>query len=208
MSADAAGKLPFSAAILAGGESRRMGRDKSLLPIDAVPMIRRVGDVLEKMFPEVLVIAEAGAPYERMGFSVVADIHPGNNALGGLYTAVAAAGASHVFVTGCDMPLLRPALISGIASMVEGRWDVVVPVRDARPEPLCAFYGKKCEAPIARSISRGALKMVGFHPEVRVRRVEEAAWRLWDPDAASFLNANTPAEFRNMQSRRAGGGAV
>ncbi len=206
MSGDAAEKLPFSAAILAGGQSRRMGRDKSMLPIDAVPMIRRVGNVLEKMFPEVLVIANAKAPYERLGFSVIADIHPGNGSLGGLYTAVATASASHVFVTGCDMPLLRSALISGIASLVDD-WDVVVPVLDARPEPLCAFYGKKCKTPIARSISRGALKMIGFHSEVRVRRVEEATWRLWDPDAASFLNANTPEEFRKMKARRAAGGA-
>ena len=113
------------------------------------------------------------------------DIHPGNDSLGGLHTAVASAAGSHVFVVGCDMPLLQPALIYGLAGLVDD-WDVVVPIKNDYPEPLCAFYGKKCAPHIESSISRGRLKMIGFHEQVRVRRVEEAAWRAWDPEGASF----------------------
>lgn len=199
MDAKATGKLPFSAAILAGGRSRRMGRNKSLLEIDGVPVIRRIAGVLEGVFPEIFVVATDAGQYERMGFRVAADIRPGNDSLGGLHAAVSMARGSHVFVAGCDMPLLRPELISAMASMVDG-WDVVVPVRNGRPEPLCAFYGKKCEAPIRESISGGVLKMIGFHPRVRVKRIEEAAWRPWDPDGASFLNANTPDEFDRIKT--------
>jgi len=119
--------------------------------------------------------------------------------LGGLHTAVAKAERSLVFVAGCDMPLLRPALICGLASLAEG-WDVAVPVKDAYPEPLCAFYGKNCVPYIEESISRGNLKMIGFHDRVRVRRVEEGAWRAWDPGGTSFLNANTPEEFETIKS--------
>ncbi|MCY4385022.1 MAG: molybdenum cofactor guanylyltransferase [Nitrospinae bacterium] len=199
MSNKAATKLPYSAAILAGGRSRRMGRDKSMMEIGGVPIIRRIADTLGDIFPEILIIANEKEQYERMGLDVVGDIHPGNDSLGGLHTAVAKAQGSHVFVAGCDMPLLRPELIYGLASMVED-WDVVIPMKDDYPEPLCAFYGKKCEFPVLESISAGRLKMIGFHEQVRVRRVEEAAWRAWDPEGASFLNANTPEEFEKIKT--------
>ena len=192
-------RLPFSAAILAGGGSRRMGRDKSMLEMGGVPLIRRIADGLEEIFSQVFVVANERERFEQMGLAVVGDIHPGNDSLGGLHAAVASAQGSHVFVAGCDMPLLRPPLIRGLASLVEG-WDVVIPVKDGYPEPLCAFYGKKCAPRIKESISRGRLKMIGFHEHVRVRRVEEAAWREWDPEGASFLNANTPEEFETIRS--------
>lgn len=192
-------RLPYSAAILAGGQSRRMGRDKSMLEIGGVPVIKRIADTLGGMFTEIFVVANEKDAFERMGLAVVGDIHQGNDSLGGLHTAVATAEASHVFVAGCDMPLLRPALIYGLATLVED-WDVVVPVKDGYPEPLCAFYGKRCAPRIEESISRGRLKMIGFHEEVRVRRVEEAAWRAWDPEGASFLNANTPEEFERIKT--------
>ncbi len=199
MSNEAATKLPYSAAILAGGRSRRMGRDKSMMEIGGAPIIRRIADTLGDIFPEILIIANEKEQYERMGLDVVGDIHPGNDSLGGLHTAVASAQGSHVFVAGCDMPLLRPELICGLASMVED-WDVVIPIKDDYPEPLCAFYGKKCQLSIEQSISAGRLKMIGFHEQVRVRRVEETAWRLWDPEGVSFLNANTPEEFEIIKT--------
>ena len=170
-----------------------------MLEIGGVPVIRRIADTLGEVFSELLIIANEKEQYERMGLDVVGDIHPGNDSLGGLHTAVASAESSHVFVAGCDMPLLRPALIRGLASMVEDL-DVVIPVKDDYPEPLCAIYGKKCELSIEQSISAGRLKMIGFHEQVRVRRVEEAIWRMWDPEGASFLNANTPEEFEKIKT--------
>ena len=197
MNSEPAPRLPFSAAILAGGRSRRMGQDKSMMEIGGVPVIRRIADTLGGMFADVFVVANEKDEYERMGLAVVGDIHPGNDSLGGLHTAVVRAGCSHVFVAGCDMPLLQPALIRGLASLVED-WDVVIPVKDDYPEPLCAFYGKNCAPHIEESISRGRLKMIGFHEHARVRRVEEALWREWDAEGASFLNANTPEEFEKI----------
>ena len=199
MNAGARKRLPFSAAILAGGRSRRMGQDKSMMEIGGVPVIRRIADTLGGMFAEVFVVANEKDEYERMGLAVVGDIHPGNDSLGGLHTAVVRAECSHVFVAGCDMPLLQPALIRGLASLVED-WDVVIPVKDDYPEPLCAFYGKNCAPHIEESISRGRLKMIGFHEHARVRRVEEAVWRAWDTEGASFLNANTPGEFEKIKT--------
>ncbi len=207
MDMEATPKLPFSAAILAGGQSRRMGQNKSMLEIEGIPIVKRIANILDELFVKVFLVANEKTGYERLGLAVTADIYPGNDSLGGLHTAVARSETSHVFVVGCDMPLLRPRLIVGLASMADD-WDVIVPLRNNYPEPLCALYAKRCATPIAESISRGVLKMIGFHSDVRVKRVAEATWRPWDLDGTSFLNANTPEEFEKIKATCAAGEAI
>lgn len=205
------GRFDFPAAILAGGMSRRMGCDKSLMPIDGAPAISRVAASLGEVFSEVFVVANDPAPFDGLGLRVVADILAGNDSLGGLHSAVAeaaasaaasaAAGGGHVFVTGCDMPFLQAPLLRRLASLAEG-WDVVVPVLGEFPEPLCAVYSAACEAPIRKRIESKELKMIGFHGDVRVLRVEEASWREWDLEGLSFRNLNTPDEYDQALSGR------
>lgn len=206
-------RFDFPAAILAGGRSRRMGCDKSLMPIDGVPQILRVAAALGDVFSDVFVVANDTAPFDALGLRVVPDILPGNDSLGGLHAAVATvvtevvaplgapSGAGHVFVTGCDMPFLQAPLLRGLASLAEG-WDVVVPVVGEFSEPLCAVYGAACEVPIRARIENNELKMIGFHGDVRVMRVEEASWREWDPEGLSFSNLNTPDDFERALSGR------
>ncbi|MFC1492280.1 molybdenum cofactor guanylyltransferase, partial [Nitrospinota bacterium] len=160
--------------------------------------ISRVADALREIFSDVYVVANDLTSYRELGFRVVADILKGNDSLGGLHAAVASAGSSHVFVAGCDMPWLQSALVTGLASQAEA-WDVVIPVFRGFPEPLCAVYSSACEGPIRRRIESGNLKMIGFHDEVRVKRVEEEEWRLWDPGGLSFRNLNTPEEYEKIQ---------
>ncbi len=198
-----AARFPFPAAILAGGKSRRMGRDKSLLPLFGEPVVCRVARVLERVFSRVFVVANHAAPYEALGFRVVPDLLPGNDSLGGLHAAISQGGASHVFVAGCDMPFLHPSLLRGIAGRA-GDGDVVIPIKDGYPEPLCALYGAACEPVIRRRIEQGRLKMIGFHDEVRVVRIEEAQWRAWDPEGLSFRNLNTPQEYESALAAESG----
>ncbi len=190
----------MKAAILAGGKSRRMGKDKSLLAIRGEALILHVARALRRIFPDTFVVANEPRSYEAMGFEVTPDSLPGNDALGGLHAAISRAGGSHVFVAGCDMPFLQPDLLSAMEELGEG-WDVVIPVRDGYLEPLCALYGKACEDPIRRRIAAGQLKMIDFHQEVRVLRIEEDRWRAWDPEGLSFWNLNTPEEYEKIFSR-------
>ncbi|MEK6710262.1 MAG: molybdenum cofactor guanylyltransferase [Nitrospinota bacterium] len=193
------GRFAFPAAILAGGMSRRMGREKHLLPLGGEPLIRRMARLLEGVFSRVLVVAVPAAPFAELGFEAVEDLLPGNDSLGGLHAAVSHARAPHVFVCGCDMPFLQPALLRGLASRADGA-DVVIPILGGYPESLCAVYGQGCEAPIRRRIGECRLKMIGFHEEVRTVRVEEAEWRAWDPEGLSFRNLNTPEDYARAQA--------
>lgn len=187
-------RFAFPAAILTGGRSRRMGRNKFLLPLGSEPVIRRVARILESIFSRVFAVGGDAPSLEPFGLPVVGDVLPGNDSLGGLHAAISCAGAPHVFVAGCDMPFLQPQLLRGLAARA-GEADVVIPILEGFPEPLCAVYGQACEPAIRRRIAEGRLKMIGFHEEMRVLRVEEAEWRAWDPEGLSFRNLNTQQDY-------------
>lgn len=194
-------KANFPAAILAGGKSARMGKDKPFLPLREVPMIALVAGVLREYFTDVFVISNERASFASLGLPVFSDVLPGNDSLGGVHAAVSATLASHVFITACDMPFIQPSLVTGLAARAEG-WDVVVPIHRGYPEPLCSIYSSACEAPIRGWIERNELKIINFFDEVRVLRIEEEEWRQWDPEGLSFRNINTPAEYEDALKYR------
>lgn len=217
----AAGRV--AAAVLAGGQSRRMGRDKAFLSVGGRPLIERTLAILERRFPDVLVVANEVARYAHLGRRVAADLRPGAGALGGIYTAVALstgqaapplpgpAGrsgerATHVFVCACDMPFLDEALIDLLLQRVAaGAPDVVVPEDPSAPDasaglhPLCAVYSRRTLPAIERQLAAGRLKVIGFYPDVVVDRVGPDALAAAGVSPRALMNTNTPEELALAQ---------
>ena len=94
-------------AVLCGGGSRRMGRDKAVIVVAGETLLARAARTLSGVFDEVLVVGrEAPPPGLPPHVRALADERPGLGPLGGIATALAAAGHEWVFVCACDMPLL------------------------------------------------------------------------------------------------------
>ena len=70
--------------ILAGGRSRRMGRDKALLKVDGVPLFERILGMMQGFFSNVIIAGDR-PDLTRPGVPCYPDRYPGS-ALGGLYT--------------------------------------------------------------------------------------------------------------------------
>lgn len=197
MSADPSppgGRIPATAALLAGGASRRMGRDKASLPWGEDPLGIFVARRLETWFEETIVSADRPGVFAGMPWRIVPDIVPGGGPLSGLQGSLDAAAHPWVFLSACDMPFLRPELLRGLWALREGA-DAVVPLVRDLPEPLCAFYGKSCLGAVGEALARGRRKMDSFFDAVRVRLVPEETWRPFDPEGRSFENMNTPEEY-------------
>lgn len=184
--------------VLAGGKSRRMGRDKAFLPVDDKPLVERVAEVLGSIFERNLVITNTPSLYEHLGFEIHTDIYPGKGSLGGVYTGLVHAGAPHAFFASCDMPFLNEALIRHLVEEREG-FDVVVPISDSGPEPLHAVYCESCRGPIETLIEKGRLAIHGLFPFVKVKEVGREALMRHDPDLLSFRNLNTPEELEKAR---------
>jgi molybdopterin-guanine dinucleotide biosynthesis protein A len=188
----------ISVAVLAGGQSSRMGQDKAWLPVGGRPVVERVVERVAPLSDDVLLIANVHAPYGRLPARLVGDVYPGKGSLGGIYTALQAARYDHCLVVACDMPFLDAGLLRYLIGLAPS-YDVVVPRVEGFPETLHAIYGKRCLEPIQRRLLAGQLKIVGFFDEVRVRYVERDDVACFDPQFRSFMNMNTPADWERLQ---------
>lgn len=182
--------------ILAGGESRRMGRDKAFLPFGGATLVERVAARLRDACDDVVIVTNNPEPYEALGLRAVRDALLHRRSLAGIYTGVLQAGGT-AFVCGCDMPFLCPALVRHMGTLADAA-DVVIPrVRDY--EPLHAVYTPACLAPITRVLAEG-----GRNADVlrHLNVVELAAdeLRRFDPDLRSLLNINTPEDYASALS--------
>lgn len=197
-------------AILAGGQSRRMGRDKALIQWDAnVTLLDRVIDALRQLpdvIAEVIIVGDR-PDYHGHGARVVADHYPGAGALGGIATALEVATHERAFVVACDMPLLSEHVIRRLIEFPTSA-DVVVPALPAARsdqgggqtyETLHAIYRRTCLDPIRRRLQAGDLKVTGFFDEVMVEGLDERWVREVDPTLESFTNVNSPEELERAR---------
>jgi molybdopterin-guanine dinucleotide biosynthesis protein A len=204
-----------SGIVLAGGASRRMGRDKAWIELDGKPLVQRVIEALGQVCDEVIVVANERAKFEPLGVRIVGDEYPGTGSLGGLYSGLHAARNEIVFAAACDMPFLNPDLLRFLISL-SSDCDIVIPsATDARKKdkesgtketakrqnlhPLHAVYRKTCLGPMREAILREDLRMISFHPDVRVRVVPQVEIERFDAGLVSMQNVNTPEELERAK---------
>jgi molybdopterin-guanine dinucleotide biosynthesis protein B/molybdopterin-guanine dinucleotide biosynthesis protein len=201
---------PFGA-ILAGGESRRFGAPKALATVGGVRIVDRVREALAGVVPDLILIANDAALFAPLALPLRADARPGLGALGGIYTALLwarEAGRAGALAVACDMPFLAPPLLARLLAERVGA-DVVAPESGGRRgiEPLAAYYATGCIPAIERALERGERQIVGFHGEVRVKRIPLEEVRAYGEPELLFLNVNTPAEHERAERIAAARGA-
>ena len=192
-----------TAVILAGGMSRRLGRNKALEPFQGEPLIRRVIARMRQVGESLIVVvndperaAELDLPED---VATAVDRYPGMGSLGGILTGLVTAPTEWSTFCACDMPFLNPQLYQLLLSLRDG-YDAVVPVVDGRPEPTHAVYSRACVEPIRERIIAKDLKISSFFGEVRVCLVPEEQIRRSDPELLSFFNVNTQEDLTTALS--------
>ena len=198
----------LSGAILAGGRSTRMGRDKAELKValpsgERLTMLQLVHRGIEPVCDETLIV---GGP-ERSGINAkrIADLHPAAGPLGGILSALVASSNDRVFVVACDMPFVNTRVIAGLAALVEDH-DAVVPRVDGRLETLHAIYSVDCAVPIRIALEAGERRVRSFFASIDVRVVTEDEFAQIDPSGRSSVNVNHPGEFESAAASIQGGG--
>ena len=190
----------ITAVILAGGQSRRFGRDKALEPIGGEPMIRRVIRRAANGVNASDVVVVVSSPERGAGLPldplhrVAADVFPDCGPLGGIYSGLLAARTEWALVVACDMPLLSMPLLMHMSHLRSGM-DAVVPMAGGRPEPTHAFYSRRCLPAIRERLDAGDLKISSFFDRVRVRYLPEDGIRRLDPELLSFTNINRQGDL-------------
>lgn len=195
--------MKLSVVIQAGGESRRMGSDKGLIPFLGQPLIQRVIERIGPLANELLITSNQPEAYQFLGLPVFADLLPGRGALGGIYTALAVAGCPLVAVVACDMAFANRNMLSAQRAMLlnEGL-DGVVP--DNRPglEPFHAVYRREpCLSAVRQALDSGQKRADAWFPAVKMGYFPPEQIALLDPAGETFININTPADLRLAELR-------
>lgn len=174
-----------------------MGRDKAFLPFRGTTIIERQISLFRSLFAGVLISANDPPKFAHLGCPVHADRLPGGAPLLGIHSMVVESPADWVFAAACDMPFLDGGFIERLAALREGV-DAVVPWFEGCPEPLHAFYHKRCACAIEEQWRTGDLKIARFYDRVRVVRfdVEGSPWA--ERGARSLVNVNTPDDLAKL----------
>ena len=206
--------MNFDAVILAGGNSRRMGRDKAWLPLDGQPLLARQIAMVRQLSPaEIFISGRADTDYGSLGCRVLRDGFPDAGPLAGIAAALEAASAPWLLVLAVDLPRVTADLLH-ILLRRRGCGVGVVPRVNRAVEPLVAVY-PKAAGPIAADLLtrqvRAARAFVGQCRQaalVAFLDVAESDWscfanwnhpgdvnpsRLSTPDLAAGQGTNAPA---------------
>lgn len=184
-----------TAIVLAGGENKRIGKVKALLPWkDKETIIEFVIQKLKKIFNEIIVVTRKRDRFLNLDAKVIEDIIPDVGPIGGIHSGLIHSGSTHSFVIACDMPFININLIKYIESLLSDN-DVVVPETKEGYEALHSFYSKTCIPVIETSIKRKKFEVVDFFKEVKTREVIESELANLDPLKITFFNINTNDDY-------------
>ena len=188
----------ISGVILAEGESRRMGSDKSLLSIDGARFIDHVYTRMATLFDEVIIVTNSPQLYSDIPCHKVPDLYPGKGALAGIHAGLKQAQNERVFVVGCDMPFISTELVRKICTYAM-QGDLILPLSSSGHEPLHALYGKSCLTAMEHVLDKGQQRISLFFDQVRVKEVSGRELGRIDPEEKSFQNINTPEDYFKLR---------
>ena len=185
--------FPLSGAILAGGRSSRMGRDKAFIPIHGHPLIAHQAALLRSLGIDDLIISgrpdiDYGIPDAHLVTDTVTDAGP----LAGLAAILKAARHPWVLVLAVDLPKLTPAYLQSLVKVGAGRVGVV-PHGPRGYEPLAALYPRGLLPRVEAALSEGRFSLQNLI-EKSVQLTDLKKVEISQNDRPQFANWNTPQD--------------
>lgn len=172
--------------ILAGGRSRRMGRDKAQLLLEGKSLLQWQVEKLQQLgLEEILISAPETVSYP--GIRTVPDCYSGCGPIGGLQAGLRAASCISCLVISVDCPLIPPETLSGLCKAHEG--GVTILSHPGGEEPLIGVYDRETAPLLEKMILRNVYAIRALEQHVPIRR-----WTYSGPEEL-LCNCNTPEEF-------------
>ena len=190
--------MTLTLAILAGGQSRRMGTDKAALEIGGMTLLERTARMALAVNLPALVIGRASPDgWLLPEVTFTEDAEAGLGPLGGLATARRQAQTS-VLALACDLPLLTEDAVRWLIAQAafQGGPSGLVTVNGGQKEPLFSVYDRACLPLIEARLAAHRRSLHGL--------IEAGAFAFADaPDwvAAQLANVNTPEEWREKTGK-------
>lgn len=189
--------MHLSAVILAGGESRRMGRDKAWIMLDGQPLVARSFSLLRSLgLKDVFISGRSGVDYSQLQCPVVLDSEPGLGPIAGIERALDAARAPLLLVLAVDLPNVTADFLRRLCQDCPNASTGLVPVLHGQIEPLAAIYPRRCRSIAVNLLAAGRRNVRSF-AEACLAEGAVRTWPVAAADAGCFDNWNTPVDLQN-----------
>jgi molybdopterin-guanine dinucleotide biosynthesis protein A len=185
---------PIFGLVLAGGESRRMGRDKALLDRNGQSQLAFIADLLGECVDRVFVStrADQDADTERSQYDQIVDRYDNIGPVAGILSALEEYPDVDWLVLACDLPNINKETIKHLLDSRDGEqpFTAYTSSHDGLPEPLCAVYHSGCNDIVQAFVNDGMVcpRKILIRSETRL---------LQQTDPASLDNINTPDDLAN-----------
>jgi molybdopterin-guanine dinucleotide biosynthesis protein A len=198
----------LTGAILAGGFSRRLGRDKTTLTLGGQPLALRVHTALAPLVTACWLVTNQPLAHLALGLPLVTDLIPFQGPAGGLLTALFYARTPWVLAAAVDNPFPVPALLAEMAAQAGRTTRPAVVCRSPRGlEPFPGVYNVRL-LPALRDFLQTDRRPTRFLEVCRPRIISEAEVQALDPEGRSFFNLNTHQELARAEAWLAGRGSL
>lgn len=193
-----ASQVPLSGVLLAGGASRRMGRDKAWVELAGEPLAVRVLRVLDEVCDDVVVASGDGRRLAALGRTQVRDAGEGPGPLAGLVAGLDAARHDLVAVLAVDLPNAHAGVLRRLAQVWRGE-AAVVPDVDGRLQVLHAVWTRAASTPLRARLASGETAVTAAAQALEVRTAGPDVWGDLAADGGFAANVNSPADLRSWQ---------
>ena len=170
-----------------------MGRDKASLPFGPETLLARVVSRVRPAVSSVWLVAREGQLLPP-GFTAARDAAEGLGPLAGIAAGLRAVKGTRAFVAACDMPFLRPALVTRLLDLSSAH-DACVPLIDGIAMTTCAVYHRAVADVADTLVAKRRLRLRFLLDGVNTRYVTVDELADVDPGFESFRNCNTPESY-------------
>jgi len=192
----------LSAIVLAGGQSSRMGRDKAMIMLQGIPLLRQVCNVALDCASQVYVVTPWSERYQDIlpeGCRVIREVPlPGeassHGPLVGFAQGLAQVETDWVLLLACDLPQLQVEVLQDWATELEKTAPdaiALLPRQSHRWEPLCGFYRCQCLPLLTQFINEGGRSFQRWLAQHPVKELPVS-------DTQVLFNCNTPADLERL----------
>jgi molybdopterin-guanine dinucleotide biosynthesis protein A len=197
------GVQSVSIALLAGGQSRRLGTDKAMLRLEegGSTLLERTVAACADFTDDLYVVAPAERGYHAHGLRIVDDRYPGQGPVGGVITALEVSSNPCCLVLGCDYPFLSRPLLRYLIE----RSDPARPVVPERPftsrqgtsqtlDVLQAVYPVAALAALDAAFGAGERQLARIVMSLRPHLIPLETLLRLDPGLRGFRSINRPED--------------
>lgn len=181
--------------VLAGGKSRRFGKDKALYMFNNRTFFEHALYNLKAVSDVTAVIGRANQRNEASLYLTDDEVYREKGPLAGLYTAMKEVKADWYLVIACDMPLVDQEILTEILLNRTDNHEAVIPVIHGKIHPLIALYRQTVLPEVESLLAKGNLKMMSLIEKIDAVYLDESHFK----DSNRFANINQMEDLKILR---------